>query len=137
MLVSIVFDYAKVRAVVEDRRSMIGAVAAGGRFARRNATAVAALYVLTGSLFVGLLLVYAIASPGARSTGAGAWVGAAIGQLYLLGRLWVRLYSSQPKPRSFRAVWRTPGTSRTGRRSSEPPIVENALDSSCQPVNTG
>ena len=41
--VSIVFDYAKVRAVVEDRRSMVCAVVAGARFARRNARAVAAL----------------------------------------------------------------------------------------------
>ena len=85
VLVSIVFDYAKVRAVVEDRRSMIGAIIAGARFARRNAAAVVALYLLTACLFVALLLVYAIAAPGAGSTGAGVWLGFAIGQLYLLG----------------------------------------------------
>jgi hypothetical protein len=90
-LVSIVFDYAKVRAVVEDRRSMIGAIAAGARFARRNAAAVGALYAATGCLFVTLLAVYAIAAPGAGSTGAGVWIGLAIGQFYLLGRLWIRL----------------------------------------------
>ena len=31
VLVNIVFDYAKVRAVVEDRRSMIGAIVAGAQ----------------------------------------------------------------------------------------------------------
>ena len=72
---NIIFDYAKVRAVVEDRRSMIGAIVAGARFARRNAAAVAALYLLTGSLFVVLLVVYAVAAPGAGSTGAGIWLG--------------------------------------------------------------
>src|SRR5262249_7040603 len=41
---NIVFDYAKVRAVVEDRRSMLGALAAGLRFIRRNAGAVAGLF---------------------------------------------------------------------------------------------
>ncbi len=61
VLVNIMFDYAKVRAVIEDRRSMMGAIFAGARFVRRNAAAVASLYLLTASLFVGLLLVYAVA----------------------------------------------------------------------------
>lgn len=88
---NIIFDYAKIRAVVEDRRSMIGAIAAGARFARRNAGAVAALYALTASLFVVLLLLYAVAAPGAESTGAGLWLGIVVGQIYLAGRLWLRL----------------------------------------------
>ena len=36
---TIVFDYAKVRAVVEDRRSMLGAIGAALGFIRRNAAA--------------------------------------------------------------------------------------------------
>ena len=42
--VMVVFDYAKVRAVVEDRRSMIGALLAGARFVRRHASAAAAVF---------------------------------------------------------------------------------------------
>ena len=38
---NLLFDYAKVRAVVEDRRSMLGATAAGARFIARNAAAAA------------------------------------------------------------------------------------------------
>ena len=91
ILASILFDYAKVRAVVEDRRSMIGALVSGLRFVRRNAGAVALLYVLNGLMFVGVLLVYALAAPGAGSSGAGMWLGVAISQMYLLARLWVRL----------------------------------------------
>jgi hypothetical protein len=128
VLVNIVFDYAKVRAVVEDRRSMIGAVAAGGRFARRNAKAVAALYVLTGCLFVSLLLAYAIASPGAGSTGAGVWLGAAIAQLYLLGRVWIRLVFFAAETALFQGRLAHAGyiASQAVARP-EPPIVENAL----------
>ncbi len=40
---NILFDYAKIRAVVEDRRSMIGAIVASWRFVRRHPVAVGAL----------------------------------------------------------------------------------------------
>jgi len=127
-LVSVVFDYAKVRAVVEDRRSMIGAIAAGARFARRHAAAVVALYVMTGCLFVALLAIYAIAAPGAGSTGAGVWFGLLIGQLYLLGRLWIRLVFYASETALFQSRLAHTGyiaSAPVARR--EPPIVENAL----------
>ncbi len=57
---NLVFDYAKVRAVVEDRRSMIGAVSAGVRFVLRN-PATLGLYALNTLLF---LLVIASLLPG-------------------------------------------------------------------------
>jgi hypothetical protein len=91
LVVNVIFDYAKVRAVVEDRRSMIGAIIAGTRFVRRNAAAVAGLYMLTSVLFVVLLSLYAMAAPNAGSSGAGAWLAVVIGQIYLVGRLWIRL----------------------------------------------
>src|SRR5262249_44717023 len=43
---NLVFDYTKVRAVVEDRRSMLGAVSAALQFVRRNSAAALALYAL-------------------------------------------------------------------------------------------
>jgi hypothetical protein len=88
---NIVFDYAKVRAVVEDRRSMLGAIGAAVRFVRRNAAAVATVYLLNGSMFVALLIVYAMIAPGAESSGPRMWLGFLVSQLYLLGRVWVRL----------------------------------------------
>lgn len=89
--VNVLVDYAKVRAVVEDRRSMIGALMAGARFVRRNRGAVAALYLLNTGLFVVVLLLYALVAPGAESTGVRLWLGVAISQVYLLARLWVKL----------------------------------------------
>jgi hypothetical protein len=94
---SIVFDYARIRAVVEDRRSMLGSVLAGFRFVRRNAGAVFALYFLNGLLFLVVLAAYAAVAPGVGFTGLQVWVGLLAGQLYLVARLWVKLvfYASQ------------------------------------------
>jgi hypothetical protein len=89
--VQVVFDYAKVRAVVEDRRSMLAAVAAALRFLFRNGRAAGALYLLNLTLLAAVLGAYALVAPGAGTTGWSMWAGFAIAQLYLLGRLWVKL----------------------------------------------
>ncbi len=88
---NIVFDYAKVRAVVEDRRSMVGATIAGIRFIRRNITSAAGLYALDVLLFAIVLAVYGLVAPGAGSAGWSIWLGFLLGQGYVLARLWVKL----------------------------------------------
>src|SRR5947208_2160096 len=88
---NLVFDYAKVRAVVEDRRSMLGAVVAAIGFIRRNAAAASLLYAVDFALFAAALGIYALIAPGAGGGGASVWFGLAIGQLYVLARLWVKL----------------------------------------------
>jgi hypothetical protein len=49
-LVHLWFDYARVRLVVEDRRSAIGALSGGLRFVRRNAAAAFALAAINAAL---------------------------------------------------------------------------------------
>ena len=88
---NLVFDYAKVRAVVEDRRSALGALTSGLRFVRRNAGAAATLYLLDMGLFAIALAAYAAVAPGAGRIGWTMWVGFAIAQLYILARLCVKL----------------------------------------------
>jgi hypothetical protein len=88
---SIVFDYAKVRAVVEDRRSMIGALGAALRFIRRNPGAVITLFLGDLLLFVLVLAVYGLIAPGAGNSGITMWLGFLLGQAYVLARLWVKL----------------------------------------------
>jgi hypothetical protein len=128
VLVNIIFDYAKVRAVVEDRRSMIGAIVAGARFVRRNAPAVAALYVLTGGVFIALLIVYAIAAPGAGGTAARLWLGFAISQMYLVARLWIRLVFLASETALFQGRLAHAGYIASAPAARpEPPIVENVL----------
>jgi hypothetical protein len=90
-------DYAKVRAVVEDRRSMIGALLAAARFIRRNPAETIALYVADGVLFLVVLAVYATFAPDAGKAGWAMWLGLAVSEIYLLARLWVKLifYASE------------------------------------------
>jgi hypothetical protein len=89
--VAMIFDYAKVRAVVEDRRSMLGALKAAAGFIRRNAGGAIGLFVLNFAAFVATLALYAMVAPGARSSGLTMWLGFAVGQVYVLARLWIKL----------------------------------------------
>ena len=57
----VVLDYAKIRTVVEDRRSMVFAVTAGFRFAVRRPGAVVRLYLLNGAIAVILLGIHWVA----------------------------------------------------------------------------
>ena len=61
VVVNIVFDYARIRLVVEDRRSAVGALLASGRFVRRHAAGVVGLYALNALAFLLLILIYAFA----------------------------------------------------------------------------
>ena len=88
---NLIFDYAKVRAVVEDRRSMIGAIQSAIGFIRRNGGAAIALYLADFFLFLGVVAVYALVAPGASTGVLYTWLGFTIGQLYILARLWVKL----------------------------------------------
>jgi hypothetical protein len=91
LIVNVVADYAKTRAVIEDRRSMIGALAAGVRFARRHGTAVCALYLANALVLAVAFAVYLLVAPGARG---GDWRLIAVlatGQAWILARIAVRL----------------------------------------------
>lgn len=89
--VNLLFDYAKVRVVVEDRRSVVGAVWSAARFIGRNPGATTALYLLDVLLFAITIGVYAAVAPGAGRTGWTMWVAFAVSQLYIAARLWVKL----------------------------------------------
>ena len=85
--VSLVFDYARVRAVVEDRRSMLGALVAGWRFVRRRPGMCAGLYLANGLVLLAVMASYALLAPGAGPTGPSLWLAFLIGQVYLMARL--------------------------------------------------
>jgi hypothetical protein len=125
---NVIFDYAKVRAVVEDRRSMVGAVVAGVRFVRRNLAGVAALYLLDGMMFVAVIAIYALVAPGAGSSNLSMWLGFAVGQAYLLARLWVRLLFLASETSLFQGRLAHAGyVANAAPPRPEPPIVEQAL----------
>jgi hypothetical protein len=125
-MVNVVFDYAKVRAVVEDRRSMIGAVAASVRFVRRNFAAVAGLYALNGLLFAAVLVAYALLAPGADSP---VWLPLVAGQLYVLARVWVRLVFAASETSLFQGRLAHAGyVAGSPVPRPEPPAVEPFLE---------
>jgi hypothetical protein len=91
LLVNVAADYAKARAVIEDRHSMVGAVVAAIRFIRRHPGDVAAVYAVNAA-FAGLaLLAYVLIAPDGRG---GDWRLVAVlaaGAVYLAARLAIRL----------------------------------------------
>jgi hypothetical protein len=94
---NIVFDYARIRIVVEDRRSAIGGIVAGARFVRRHFGRVSALYLLNALAFLVLLALYALLSPGAPGSGLAMGGALLLGQAYIVGRHYLKLlfYASQ------------------------------------------
>lgn len=94
---TMLFDFARVRIVVEDRRSALAALLASVRFVRRHFGAVAGLYLLNGLVFVLLLAIYALVSPGAPRSGFHMAAVLLLGQLYILARHYLKLlfYASQ------------------------------------------
>ncbi|MDH4063720.1 MAG: hypothetical protein OEW19_04915, partial [Acidobacteriota bacterium] len=85
--VNVITDYAKIRAVVEDRRSMIGALASGVRFVARHPAQTGLLYLLNIAGFLLVVGGYLLAAPGA-SAGMTAF---AVGQVFIVMRVVVRL----------------------------------------------
>jgi hypothetical protein len=97
VIANVVFDYARIRIVVEDRRSAIGAVFGGARFVVRHLTGVLGLYGLNAVAFLGLIAIYALVVPGAPHAGWGTWIVLTLGELYILGRHYLKLlfYASE------------------------------------------
>ena len=94
---TMLFDFARVRIVVEDRRSALGALLASVRFVRRNLGRVTALYLLNGAAFVLLLAAYAVAAPGAPRSGLQMVFVLLLGEVYILARQYLKLlfYASE------------------------------------------
>jgi hypothetical protein len=86
--VNVIADFAKVRAVVEDRRSMLGALGASLRFVRRRVWRVAGLYFVNLGAVLGLAAVWLLVDP--RATWD-AWIAFAAGQLYIVARIAAKL----------------------------------------------
>jgi hypothetical protein len=97
VFVNVIFDFARIRTVVEDRRSAIGAIAAGARFVRRHIGRVALVYLMNGTLFVLLVGLYGVLNPGAPGAGAAMWLALLAGQLYIVLRHYLKLvfYASE------------------------------------------
>ena len=100
---NVLLDYAKIRTVVEDRFSVIGALGAAFRFVRHHLLAVSALYLLNGILFITVLAGYWLIAPSVRVTGLGMLRVLVVGQAYIFARLIVRLTFAASQTRLFQS----------------------------------
>lgn len=89
--VNVIVDYAKVRMVVEDRHSAIGALRASTAFIRRHPGEVFGLYALNTLVFLVAVRLWSLLAPGAGGAGASMWLVFLATQLYVLARLAMKL----------------------------------------------
>lgn len=123
--VNLLVDYAKIRAVVEDRRSMVGALAAAARFVARNPLGTAGLYLLNTVVFVLILVVYSGVAPGAGWQGAGVWLAFLVTQVYIAARVWAKLVFAASQIAWFQSRLAHAGFAAfPGAPALEPPAVE-------------
>jgi hypothetical protein len=130
-LTAIVFDYAKVRAVVEDRRSMLGALLAALRFIARNPGQVVALYAADVATFLVVVAVWAMVAPGAGRSGISMWAGAIASQCYIAARLIVKLQFMASETALFqRSLAHWGYVAAPAAERPLPPIIETAVTTS-------
>jgi hypothetical protein len=91
MAIHVLADVTRMRAVVEDRRSIIGAAVAAWRFIRQRPLQVIGVYACAGVALLLWLTIYAIIAPGATIQGGWIWLALFAGQIYIVGRLWLKL----------------------------------------------
>jgi hypothetical protein len=122
---TLAFDYAKVRAVVEDRRSMTGALIAALRFIVRNPTRVMGLYAMNAAFFLVVIATWRLINQSAGGAGGWMWTAVAVSQAYILARLVVKLQVLASATALFQRSLAHWGYSAVPIASRpEPPIVE-------------
>lgn len=99
-LLSMIFDYARVRMVVDERTSSLGAFIAGARFAFANFASTYGLYVLL--IVIGFILIALYAIVESLIPQNSYWplvLLFVVQQLYMLFRLWLKanFYASQTR----------------------------------------
>lgn len=86
--VTLVHGFARVRLVVEDRRSALGAISSSLRFIRRHVWRVALLYLINFAVAAGVYELFLSAGPVAARAG---WLAVMVGLLGQLFYVWVYL----------------------------------------------
>lgn len=110
---NLVFDFAKVRMVVEDRHGVLSSVAAAVRFVRARPGVALGVYVLNLALLLSVFALYYVAAPGAGTTGWPMWAGFAVSQAYIAARILTKLAFWASEAAALQAVFRCPGFVRT------------------------
>ncbi len=115
-LVTLLLDYARIRLVVEGRRSAAGAIGAAFRFLARHPAAALRLAALNGGLWLLVLVVWAALTPGVPDGGS-PWTALLVGQALVALRLGVKLLGLASQTALFQsrlahAGWIAPAATR-------------------------
>jgi hypothetical protein len=89
---NLILDYAKIRMVVEDRRSAVGSLVTSLRFVSRNAASVVGLYFVNAAICAAVLAAWAVMAPRPQPAGIRAWLAFAIGEAFVVARLALKLH---------------------------------------------
>jgi hypothetical protein len=103
VLVSLTADYTRVGLVVTGPSTLRVACATGVGFVRRHLGTVLVLYVMTGALFVRLLVLYGTAEIYGGSR-IGGWRGVLVAQAYIVARLVIRLTFAASETQLFKSL---------------------------------
>ena len=92
ILVNLVFDYAKILTVTQQRRSSILAILKAAKLLGAHPGRMVGLYVWIGLLGIGFFFLYWLVAPGInqQSSLAVGWA-LLLGQMYITSRIWTRL----------------------------------------------
>jgi len=88
---NLIFDFAKIRLVVEDRRSALGAFHAAVRFVARNPVGSVAVYIGSAMVFALSFALSALLLPGPGRVGPSMWLSVAVAQAFVIARIWTKL----------------------------------------------
>jgi hypothetical protein len=102
-MTNVVFDYARIRMVVEDRRSAVGGLAAAVRFILRRRSAVAGLWLANALMFAGGVAVWSLLAPGVVPAGAMLGLAFVAAQVFVLVRLAMKLHFVASQTSLFQA----------------------------------
>lgn len=90
-LVNLVFDFARIRMVVEDRHSVVGSIDAALGFVVARPASALGVYALNLALLLIVLAAYFVVAPGAGTTGWTMWAAFGVSQVYIAGRIVTKL----------------------------------------------
>ena len=101
--VNVIFDYTRIRMVVEDRRSAVAALGAAVRFVLRSPRSIAGLWCANALVFVLAVTAWAFLAPGVVAAGAMMWLAFLAAQLFVLARLALKLHFVASQTALFQA----------------------------------
>lgn len=111
--VNLVFDFAKVRMIVEDRHSVLSSVNASLRFVGSRPAAALGVYALNLALLLLVLAAYFLVAPGAGTAGWTMWTGFAVSQAYIAARIATKLAFWASEAAALQGAFACPGFVRT------------------------